>query len=279
MDLMLAAIAYKTFPSFHVGPITLRTFGLFVALGLVVGTGIFLRYARDRGMDTDLLTRLAWWVIILGLIGSRLLFVLTHWSEFTDDPMSAFAIWQGGLQFSGAFLVTLGIIWVFRRRHPEIDGRQMADGMALGLVPGLLIGRIGCIAVGEHLGGPTNFFLGWKYMGGSTREGPIAVGTTIHNTAIYELLLLIPLTLFMFWLVRRHVAPGWIVTTFLLWYGVQRFLTDFLRSYDKTRLGLTGAQYICIGMVAGGLVMAARLLRASPGKPALPEPDAAVATG
>jgi phosphatidylglycerol---prolipoprotein diacylglyceryl transferase len=275
MDSMLAAIAYKTFPSIHVGPITLRTFGLFVALGIMVGIGIFLRSARDRGMDTDLLTRLAWWVIILGLLGSRLLFVLTHWSEFTDDPLSAFAIWQGGLQFSGAFLVTLGIIWVFRRRHPGIDGRQLADGMALGLVPGLLIGRIGCISVGEHLGGTTNFFLGWKYLGGSTREGPITVGTTIHNTAIYELVLLVPLTLLLFWLVRRHVAPGWIVTTFLLWYGVQRFLTDFLRSYDKTRLGLTGAQYICIGMLLGGLVISARLLRETR-KPVGPETEAAV---
>lgn len=275
---MLAAIAYKTFPSFQVGPITLRTFGLFVALGLIVGTGLFLRYARDRGMDTDLLTRLAWWVVILGLVGSRLLFVITHWSEFTDDPMSAFAIWQGGLQFSGAFLVSFVIIWFFRRRHPEVDGRQLADGMALGLVPGLLIGRIGCISVGEHLGGPTNFFLGWKYMGGTTREGPITVGTTIHNTSIYELVLLIPLLLLLFWLIRRHVAPGWIVTTFLLWYGVQRFLTDFLRSYDKTRFGLTGAQYICIGMLAGGLVMATRLLREAR-KPTAPEPEAAIATG
>ena len=49
--------------------------------------------------------------------------------------------------------------------------------------------------------------------------------------------------------------------TFLLWYGTQRFFTDFLRAYDETVAGLTGAQYLSIGMVIGGLVLAARLRR------------------
>jgi prolipoprotein diacylglyceryltransferase len=49
--------------------------------------------------------------------------------------------------------------------------------------------------------------------------------------------------------------------TFLLWYGTQRFFTDFLRAYDETVAGLTGAQYLSIGMVIGGLILAARLRR------------------
>ncbi len=279
---MLASIAYKTFPSFHVGPITVRTFGLMVALGMLLGSWVFLRYARDHGMDPELLSRFAWRIIIFGLIGSRVLFVLTHISQFTDDPLSAFAVWQGGLQFSGAFLVAVGMIRWFLRKHPEIDGRTLADAMALGLVPGLMVGRIGCISVGEHLGKTTNSFLGWRYMGGATRE-PIAgvlngtIHPVIHNTAIYELILLAPLTLLMFWVARRKPAPGWVVVTFLFWYGIERFLTDFLRAYDETKFGLTGAQYICIGMVAAGIVMLVRIRR-SERTSGGPEPEPAAAT-
>jgi phosphatidylglycerol:prolipoprotein diacylglycerol transferase len=100
----LAAIPYRTFPSFTLGPITVRTFGIFVAIGILVGVWAFLRYARDRGLDTDALSRLAVWVVVLGLIGSRLLFVITRWDAFADRPLSVFAVWEGGLQFSGAFL-------------------------------------------------------------------------------------------------------------------------------------------------------------------------------
>jgi prolipoprotein diacylglyceryltransferase len=63
---------------------------------------------------------------------------------------------------------------------------------------------------------------------------------------------------------RRPVAPGWLTVTFLVWYGTQRFLTDFLRAYDETVAGMTGAQYLCIGMVAGGLLLALRLRARQP---------------
>ena len=90
---MVAAIPFRTFPSFSIGPLTIRTFGVFVALGILLGVWLFLRYARERGLDPELLSRLAWQVIVLGIIGSRVLFVITNWSEFEDDPLSLFAIW------------------------------------------------------------------------------------------------------------------------------------------------------------------------------------------
>lgn len=129
---MIAAIPFRTFPQISLGPVTLRTFGLFVAAGILVGVWAFLRYARDRDLDAELLSRLAWWVILLGIVGSRLLFVVTHWSEFADDPLSALAVWQGGLQFSGAFLIAIVVIVWFTRRYPEMPGLVVSDGIVYG---------------------------------------------------------------------------------------------------------------------------------------------------
>jgi phosphatidylglycerol:prolipoprotein diacylglycerol transferase len=257
---MFAAIPFRTLPEISVGPLTIRTFGLFVAVGILVGVWLFLSYARDRDLDADLLSRLAWWLIALGIIGSRVLFVATHWGEFSDDPLSMFAIWQGGLQFSGAFLISIIVIVWFSRRHPEMPGLVVSDGVVFGLAPGLAIGRLGCMAVGEHLGGQTGFPLAWKYLGGETREPVVGgVGAVVHNTAMYELFLMVPLVGLLWWMQRRRLEPGWLTVTFLLWYGTQRFLTDFLREYDRTVAGLTGAQYLSIGMVVGGLLLATRL--------------------
>jgi phosphatidylglycerol---prolipoprotein diacylglyceryl transferase len=256
-------IPYRTFPGIDLGVFTLRTFGLFVAFGILVGTWLFLRFVRERGLDHTELTRLATWVVVLGIVGSRLLFVVTHPGRFTEDPLSAFAVWEGGLQFSGAFLVAIVLLWWWGRRHPDVPTLLVSDGVVYGLTPGLIIGRIGCYAVGEHLGGSTSFFLGVKYLGGETREGPLEVGVTYHNTALYEMLLLLPLFVLLDVLRRRGAPPGTLTGTFLLWYGVQRFATDFLRIYDETAFGLTGAQYICIGMVVAGVALLLRVRRSA----------------
>lgn len=254
-------IPYRTFPQFHLGPVPVHTFGLFVGLGILAGSSVFLRDARRRGMDADALGSLVWWILIAGFVGARLLFVAAHLPRFVDRPWAVVAVWEGGLEFSGAFIVAAALVLWWLRRHPGVDGRALADGVVLGLAIGLAIGRAGCYSVGEHLGGTTSFPLAVHYLGGVTREGPIPVGAHIHNTALYEMLLLLPLIGLLFVIRRRHASPGWATATFLLWYGVQRFSTDFLRTYDRTVFGLTGAQYVCIGLVIAGAIVARRVRR------------------
>lgn len=269
-------IPYRTFPEFHIGPLTVHTFGVFVGLGMLVGAAIFVRHGRRSGMDPERLGGLAWWILVAGFIGARLLYVVAHAGDYLSRPWAVVAVWEGGLEFSGGFLAAVAVVLWWLRRHPEVAGLRLADGVVLGLAPGLAIGRIGCYSVGEHLGGTTSFPLAVHYLGGVTREGPIPVGAHIHDTALYELLLLLPLIALMLWLRRRGVGPGWLVATFLLWYGVQRFLTDFLRAYDKTVLGLTGAQYLCVVLVVSGAAMAVRLRRAARPLPARPPAHANV---
>ncbi len=252
-------IPYRTFPSFSVGPLTLHTFGLFVALGLFVGTVVFVRHVHRSGVPTADLERLAWWIVLFGMVGARLMYVLTHPSGYLSRPWTIVALWQGGLEFAGGFIAATAVVLLWLRRHRDIPGLVVSDGVVLGLAVGLAIGRIGCYSVGEHLGGETSFPLAVHYLGGVTREGPIPIGAHIHNTALYEILLILPLIGLLFWMRRRGAPSGWLTATFLLWYGVQRFSTDFLRAYDRRVLGLTGAQYLCICMFVAGAVIAVRL--------------------
>ena len=123
----------------------------------------------------------------------------------------------------------------------------------LGLAVGQAIGRLGCFAVGEHFGGPTDFFLGITYQGGEVVEGPLQVGVTYHSTALYEILWLIPIIILLFWQDRRGVRPGIMAGTFAVSYAVCRFATDALRTNDERVLGLTGAQYMTIVLFLFGL--------------------------
>ena len=249
---MLAAIPYTTFPEIELGPITLRTFGILVALGVLVGATLASRWAERFGADADEMISLATRMVLAGVIGSRITWVLTHLDQI-DSPIDVIAVWEGGLQFSGGFIAAVAVGLPTFRRWQRVQRWHILDGCAFGLAVGLAFGRVGCYAVGEHLGGPTDFFLGTRYDGGDTREGPLVIGQVIHNTSLYELLHLVVLAAVLwFVLYRLRAQAGTAIGIFLIWYGIGRFSTDFLRAYDDTVLGLTGAQWMCLALLPIG---------------------------
>jgi phosphatidylglycerol:prolipoprotein diacylglycerol transferase len=255
---VVGVIPYTTFPEIDLGFITLRTFGLMVALGVVVGASIGGRVAQaDCGISQDETYRLTTRMVIAALIGARLTWVATHWDQI-ENPIDVIAVWEGGLQFSGGFVAAVAVGIPVVRHWRGRKGWCAADGYLYGLTIGLAIGRIGCYAVGEHFGGQSEFFLATRYDGGSVREpllGDVAleVGMSFHNTALYELLQLLALFVVLTILHRRRASVGTMAGVFCLWYGVARLLTDFLRVNDDTVFGLTGAQYLCLVLIATGL--------------------------
>lgn len=251
---MLAAIPYTTFPEIELGPLTIRTFGLMVGIGVVVGAWVAARYIEGRAaIPREEIYRMATRLVVAGVITSRLTYVATHWED-VDSPIDVIAVWEGGLQFSGGFLGAIVFGIPFFRRWDRRQRWIALDGYAYGLAIGLAFGRIGCYSVGEHFGSRADFFLATRYDGGDVREGslgdiPLTVGTSFHNTALYEFGYLLVLFVVLGLLVRRRPAPGLLIGVFCLWYGVNRFWSDALRVNDERVLGMTGAQWMCLGLV------------------------------
>jgi phosphatidylglycerol:prolipoprotein diacylglycerol transferase len=268
---VLAAIPYTTFPNIEIGPLTVRTFGLMVGIGVVLGAWIAGRYNEARaGIDREETYRMATRLVVAGVVGARLTFVASHWED-VDSPLDIIAVWEGGLQFSGGFVGAIIFGLPFFRRWDRLTRWRALDGYALGLSIGLAIGRIGCYAVGEHFGRTTSFFLGVRYDGGSTREGlePLfsspadlqanGVGTVFHQTALYELLYLLVLFGVLGLLQRRRPPVATLIGVFCAFYGVARFWSDGLRVNDEQVLGLTGAQYFALSLVVASVWIFAKV--------------------
>jgi phosphatidylglycerol---prolipoprotein diacylglyceryl transferase len=260
---VLAAIPYTTFPNIELGPLTLRTFGLMVALGVLLGAWIAAVYGERFGVPRDETYRVATWMVLAGIIGSRLTWVASHTDQI-DSPVDVIAIWEGGIQFSGGFIAALIVGLPFFRRWRRVVRWQVLDGYALGLSLGLAFGRVGCYSVGEHFGRTTDFFLASRYDGGDVREPmlgevPLVPGTTFHNTSLYELIYMLVLFAVLGGLVLaarrrgREVVPGTLVGVFVLYYGIARFASDSLRVNDERVAGMTGAQWMCLAMIPAGV--------------------------
>ena len=235
MGPVLAAIPYTTFPTIDLGPLNLRTFGLMVALGVLLGAWIAASYAERFGVSRDETYRVATWMVLAGIVGSRLTWAATHTDQI-DSPIDIIAIWEGGIQFSGGFVCALIVGLPFFRRWTKLQRWHVLDGYALGLTLGLALGRVGCYSVGEHFGRVSGFFLATRYDGGEVREPtlgdtPLVPGTTFHNTALYEFLYLMVLFAVLGAAVLatrrrgREVPPGTIVGVFVLYYGITRWLS------------------------------------------------------
>ena len=104
----LAAIPYHTFPEIiSIGGFQLRTFGLMVGLGVLLGAWFAGSYGERIGVTRDETYRLATRLVIAGVIGARLTWDLATLGPDRDSVIDLIAVWEGGLQFSGGFVAAI----------------------------------------------------------------------------------------------------------------------------------------------------------------------------
>ena len=236
----------------QLGPLAIRWYGLLIALGVLAGSVWSIREARRREMDPDKLLDMAPWLVVAGLVGARLVFVLTSPGPFFGPggrPLEAFAIWQGGGSIHGGILGVLVAVWFLSRR----EGTSMWSVMDV-LTPlaafGIVGGRIGNIMNGTDTGGRlTDWPVGvawpergtetfgafgrwvfgsdlWQYAPPACRSVPAGEPCVVHLTPVYGVvvgLLLIPILV---WGFRRTRTPGYVFALFALSYSLLRSLLE-----------------------------------------------------
>ncbi len=214
---------------FRIGPFTLHTYGVFIAMAFLSAIALALREARREGEDANKILDLCFYMLVAAIVGSRILYVLINWSAFRHDPFEIVRIWHGGLVFYGGFIgALLTALWYMRRKGLPL--LKTADIMAPSIAFGLFVGRIGC------------FFAGCCY--GKTCDLPWAVifthpeslapkGVPLHPTQLYSSLN----GLFIFFVlvgIRRIKGfEGQIFWTYVLLYGVTRSIIEHFRGDER----------------------------------------------
>ena len=158
MDL-LAVISYPPIPIFDVGPLRLSLHGLFAGVGFVAGAYYATRLYHARGFDATRFQSALTWALVGALLGARWLTLPAYWLENGFDIRDMINI-GGNFSILGGFAGGIGLgIW--RAYRVGLRVWPTLDVTAFGLAVGTVVGRIGDLAIVEHLGGPTRFLLGY----------------------------------------------------------------------------------------------------------------------
>lgn len=236
---MLASVSYPPIPIFEIGPIRLSLHGVMAGVGFLVGAMLMIREARRRGFDEEKITSVLTWALVGSLVGARYFTVPAHLDEGLVEalrPFGTFSIMGG---FAGGILVG-----AWRMRRLGIDVAAHMDMASFGLAIGTVIGRIGDLFIVEHLGARTDFFLGYLVKPGydlaPQHDGLEVLCETAgdcgpyHHAALYDLFGA-ALLLGLLYLLGRNwsrIRYGVLILVWAAWYGMQRFLIDFVRNTD-----------------------------------------------
>ena len=237
---------------------------------IAVATAVFLvgRWAPSMGLDPDDMYSLAIFVIIGGVVGSRLIHVVDNYSFYLDNPTSVIAIWRGGIAIWGGVIGGFlgGAAYAYWAKQPL---GIIADMTAPALLLAQNIGRLGDIVNGEHCAKATDLFLGIVYTNpeSDARGCENGVGVPVHPAIVYEMLWNF-ISLLVLWKLRGRLRPdGMLFAVYLLLYSIGRFTITFARTEPNTYVfGLVQAQVIgllIMAFVAVILAVKARPIPAS----------------
>ena len=247
---------------FQFGPITIYSFGAFMALAALSAVWVVNSDIIWRVYNPELESSMFFSASIGGLLGARLLFILGDWNNFLASPSSYIFTGAGFTWYGGLFGGAVAVSWIARKN--EIPWLVGADIAAPALAIAYGVGRLGCHFAGDgDWGLITNVPWGVAYINAITgwvdpmTGVPYPPGVRVHPTPIYEFLQSLVIFGILWSIKNKGLAPGTIAWLYLILAGLARFTIEFWRVNPILAAGLSEAQWISLILMAIGLVMLA----------------------
>ncbi|MBO9531388.1 MAG: prolipoprotein diacylglyceryl transferase [Solirubrobacteraceae bacterium] len=235
-------------PSIDLGPLTIQTFGLCVAIAFLCAGAVLMRRFRELGWDPDWAYEGTGAALVGGIVGARLWWALTDLSAVGDDPFGRIFGGSGLTWYGGAIGGTLAVwLWAKWRKLPLWD---MAGAAVPALALGYALGRVGCQISGDgDYGIPSDVPWAMAYP-----EGVVPTTQEVHPTPIYETLW-IGLVALMLWQLRDRIGPKRLVAIYLIASGIERFVVEFWRRNEAVDGTITLAQITAIVSILFGVAV------------------------
>ena len=255
---------------FRIGDFPINTYGLLLAVGMLLALFVASRLAANDGLPRERIYDLGLWTLIGGLIGSKILMVLTEENVqiFSLDFLRSGGVYYGGF-LGGFFALVILVRWY------KLPFWKIADAFAPGVALGQALGRQGCFAAGCCWGKPTDSFLGVHF----TEQAHEFTGVPIykdgadlylHPTQLYESITMLLVFGILVLIHRKKRFDGQVLIAYGIIYGIVRFTIEFFRDDPRGNLfgltaltGLSTSQIISLVVAAGAVVFMIVRLRSA----------------
>ncbi len=255
-----------------IGEFTLQIFGVLVAIGVILGMRLSLKYAKQRDIDEFMVRDMIFWVLVVGFVVAHWVSVLFYFPErVKENPWVLLMIWNGISSVGGFLGAAIGMVWFLRKNKQPI--LPYADLLSYGIVAGFTMGRVGCSLVHDHPGtivDPDTFLAVGPWpcrCGPGERPLPSCCDEANqiyrYDLGFMELLFDVALCFFVYYIYKWKTAVyGRLTGIVAMSWGGVRFFLDFLRETEAGRgvgspdlryFGLTTAQYLSIAIFAVGV--------------------------
>ena len=222
---------------FSIGPITVYWYSFLILVAVLLGYEIAISYSKRIHYHSMDITDMVLYVVIWGIIGARLYYVIFNFSDFQSNLLGIVQIWRGGLAIYGAILGAGSYVFYYCSKK-KIDFIRVLDIYSLSLLLGQMIGRWGNFFNQEAYGGITTYeALKSLFIPEFIIKGMYIDGAYRHPTFLYESLWCFVGVIVLYFIRKKYSSHyGRQFSFYLLWYGLGRFFIEGLRS-DSLYIG------------------------------------------
>ncbi len=236
---MIASIPSPPSGVLELGPLSLRAYGLCIAVGALVAVKVASMRQDRRGGPPGVVESISWLAVPAGLVGARLYHVATDWNRgdpsFAEDPVRILRIWEGGLGIWGgvALGTAVGCLVAARRGLRPL---RVMDVAAVAIPLAQAIGRLGNWFNQELFGRPTNLPWGLR-IDPDNRPPGFEASETFHPTFLYEALWCLAVAgALLFVERRRRLKAGQLFALYVALYTAGRWAIETLRIDEATQV-------------------------------------------
>lgn len=232
---------------FRIGDFTVTSYGVMLVVAFVGAGFVVASEFKRRGWDTSATQDIVLAAMVGGIVGSKLWWALANFSELAADPIGTLFS-RGGFTFYGGLIggVLTVIAYLRWKKYPM---GQAVNSLALAVPVGYMLGRVGCLLVGDDYGFETD--VPWAI---AFPEGSPPTTAPVHPTQIYEILLTLPIFLLLWSLRDRDLPDYFLFFLFFMLAGLERFIVEFYRVNEAIAFDLTAAQWASVGFIVVGAV-------------------------
>ncbi len=229
---------------FSIGKFTIHGYGLMIGIGFVIGMYIGCFRAKKLGFSENHITNISIYVITIGFLGGKILYVIVNFKTFLQNPLSTLG--SGGFVVYGGIVTGVLSIFVYCKLK-KISFLSYMDIMSASVAVNQGFGRIGCLLAGCCYGRETDSAFGIVFPDGCLAPSGVKLVPTQLMSATFDFVL----AFFLIYITKKCKNRGIVSGLYLLLYGIGRFIVEFFRG-DEER-GMVGivstSQFISIFMV------------------------------